>query len=80
MFWIDCTDGSKTDPLTLIDADLERLYYVLKRLNYSDRTSSEITLPLHGTDLFKQSRFLEDTTMRYMDRFFMEINQDVRFW
>lgn len=53
VFWIDCSDGSKLEPLTLIGADLERLHYVLGRLNYSDRTSSEITLPLRGTNSLK---------------------------
>ena len=77
LFWIDCIDGSKMEPLTFTGADLERLYYILGRLNYFDRISSEITLPLYGADLLKQSRFLEDATIRYMDRLLMEIDQDV---
>lgn len=80
--WIDCVDGSKTEPLMLTGADLERLYYVLERLNYSDITSSEIILPLYGSSLvgFKQGypMPLEDMVMRYMDSFLMEIDQDVR--
>ena len=82
VFWIDCTDGSKIEPLTLTGADLERLYYVLGRLNYSGLTTSKITLPLHGADSvgFRQGypMPLEDTNMRYMDSFLMEIDQDVR--
>lgn len=84
--WIDCTDGSKLEPLTLTGADLERLYYVLGRLNYSDLTTSEITLPLHGADsvgflaknVSRGPMPLEDTIMRYMGSFLMEIDQDVR--
>lgn len=84
MFWIDCTDGSKLEPLTLTGVDLERLYYVLGRLEkrYFDITASEITLPLHGVNSigFKQGypMPLEDAVMRYMDSFLMEIDQDVR--
>lgn len=81
-FWIDCSDGSKLEPLTLTGADLECLYYVLRRLNYSDIMASKITLPLHGSSLvgFKQgySMPLEDAVMRYMDSLLMEIDQDIR--
>lgn len=32
IFWIDCVDGSKIEPLTLTGSDLERLYYVLENV------------------------------------------------
>jgi hypothetical protein len=82
--WIDCVDGSTLEPLTLTGVDLERLYYVLGQLEkrYFDIIASEITLPLHGSNLvgFKQGypMPLEDAVMRYMDSFLMEIDQDIR--
>lgn len=48
---------------------------------YFDITASKITLPLHGSALvgFKHGypMPLEDTVMRYMGSFLMEIDQDV---